>query len=163
MNEPFDKLRETSWRRKLTAAEEDELRAQLEVHPEALADWEADAALNQVLDRLPDAPMPSNFTARIMQAVELEQAAAARRPGSPWKWLWGPIFPKAALAAVFVGMSLLGFREAVFQKQQRLAKSVAAVSQVAALPGPEILQDFDAIQQLNQTPAPDTEWLALLQ
>ena len=29
--------------------------------------------------------------------------------------------------------------------------------------GPEILQDFDAIQQLNRSPAPDTELLALLQ
>ena len=65
--------------------------------------------------------------------------------------------------ACVVGIGLLSWREAIVQKQLRLASSVAAVSKVAALPGPEILQDFDAIQHLNQSPPPDTEWLALLQ
>ena len=55
------------------------------------------------------------------------------------------------------------FRSARLEKSQRLAKSVATVSQVASLPGPDVLKDFDAIQQLNRSPAPDTELLALLQ
>ena len=29
--------------------------------------------LRDLLDRLPDAPMPSNFTARLMQTIELEE------------------------------------------------------------------------------------------
>jgi hypothetical protein len=45
----------------------------------------------------------------------------------------------------------------------QLAKSVAAISEVSSLPGPEILKDFDAIRQLTPTPPPDTELLALLQ
>ena len=37
----YDQLRELSWRRKLTGAEEARLRAWLAAHPEAQADWEA--------------------------------------------------------------------------------------------------------------------------
>src|ERR1039457_2212594 len=104
MNDPFSKLRETSWRRELTSAEESALRDWLAEHPEAREDWEADAALNRVLERLPEAPVPSNFTARVIQAVELEKAVALREPESRWKWVWRSFVPKVALAAVFVGM-----------------------------------------------------------
>ena len=163
MNDPFSKLREASWQRKLTPAEEAELRALLAAHPEAQADWEADAALSRALDRLPDAPLPSNFTARVLQAVELETAAARRQPEMNWTWIWRSILPKAALAAVFVGMSVMAFREAHAERQQRFARSLKTVSAVAALPGPEVLKDFDAIQQFNPTRPPDRELLALLQ
>ena len=71
-------LRESSWRRKLTEAEQAELRAYLAAHPDARADWEMESALNAALTRLPDAPVPSNFTARVLQAVERE---AVRPPG----------------------------------------------------------------------------------
>ena len=163
MNDPFHKLSEASWKRKLTPAEEAELRDWLAAHPEARADWETDAALNRVLDQLPEVTVSSNFTARVLQAVELERATAARASQSKGKWFWRSFLPKAALASVFVVMTVFGYREARFEKRQRLAKSVATVSQVASLPGPDILKDFDAIQQLNRSPAPDTEWLALLQ
>jgi hypothetical protein len=33
--------------------------------------------LRELLSRLPDAPVSSNFTARVMQAVELEELQAA--------------------------------------------------------------------------------------
>ncbi len=163
MNNPFNKLSEASWRRKLSPAEEAELRAWLAAHPEARAEWEADSALSRALDRLPDAPVPSNFTARVLQAVELEKAAASRQPQSQRSWRWQSFLPKAALATVFVAMSLMAFREASYQKQQRFARSLKTVSAVAALPGPDILKDFDAIQQLSPARPPDLELLALLQ
>ena len=163
MNDPFHKLLEASWQRELSPAEQAELRAWLAAHPEARADWEADAALNRALDGLPDAPMPSNFTARVLLAVELETAAAQRQPIINRSWLWRSLLPKAALAAVFVGMSVMAFREALYQKEQRFARGLKTVSAVAALPGPDILKDFDAIQQLQPTPPPDIELLALLQ
>lgn len=163
MNDPFTKLREASWQRELSPAEQAELRAWLAAHPEARADWEADAALSRALDHLPDAPMPSNFTARVLQAVELENAAARRQPEIKRRWVWRSFLPKAALAAVFVVMGLMAFREASYQKQQRFARSLKTVSAVAALPGPDILQDFDVIQQLSPTRPPDLELLALYQ
>lgn len=163
MNDPFHKLRETSWQRKLTPAEEVEIREWLAAHPEARDDWQDEMALNHVLDNLPEVPVSSNFTARVLQAVELENAAASRSSRPKARSFWLSFLPKAALASVFVAMTLMAYREARFQKRQRLARSVETVSQVASLPGPEILQDFDAIQQLNRSPAPDLELLALLQ
>ncbi len=163
MNDPFTKLLEASWQRELTPAEQTKLRAWLAAHPEARPDWETDAALSRALHRLPDVPVPSNFTARVLQAVELEQAAQQRatktKPARSWlAWL-----PKVALATVFVVMSLMGFREASYQRGQRFARSLKTVTAVATLPGPEVLQDFEAIQQLSPTRPPDTELLALLQ
>ena len=163
MNDPFTKLREASWQRELTPAEEAELRARLAAHPEAKADWEADAALSRALDRLPDAPMPSNFTARVLQAIQLENAAARRQPEIKRSWRWQSLLPKATLAAVFLVMGLMAFREASYQRGQRFARSLKTVAAVAALPGPDVLQDFDAIRQLSPARPPDLELLALLQ
>ena len=162
MNDPFNNLREASWKRKLTPAEESELRSWLATHPEAREDWEADAALSRVLDHLPEVAVSSNFTARVLKAVELESAASARMSQPKSRWFWRSFLPKVALASVFVVMTVTSYREARAEKRQRLARSVVTVSRVASLPGPDILKDFDAIQQLNPSPAPDLELLALL-
>src|ERR1700690_4482069 len=61
-------LRELVWRRKLTEAE----RAGLRAPPETQADLEFESLLTEGLARLPDAPVPSNFTARVLQAAERE-------------------------------------------------------------------------------------------
>ena len=163
MNDPIPKLIEARWQRQLTPAEEAELRAWLAAHPEARADWEADAALSRALDRLPDAPVSSNFTARVLQAVERENAATQRAPQSRKSWSWRWFLPRAALGAVFLVMSVMAVREARFERTQRYARSLKTVSAVAALPGPDILKDFDAIEQLSTTRPPDLELLALLQ
>jgi hypothetical protein len=162
MNDPrYQDLRETSWRRKLTAGEEAELRIWLVAHPEAKADWEAEAGLNEALGRLPATPVSSNFTARVLLAVEREMAAGSRRRASSWNWLWRPFLPRAAMAtmAFCLGLLLTGAKQ---KELARKAQSVAAVSEVASLPSPEILRDFEAIRRLNSTPPPDEELLALL-
>jgi len=166
MNDPlYQKLRETGWRRKLTASEEAELRAWLEAHPEAKAGWKTEAGLNDILGRLPDAPVSSNFTARVLSrldGMEREIAAGSRRRESKWNWLWHPLLPKAALAAMAFCIGVFTYREVATVRQAELAQSVATVSEVVSLPGPEILQDFEVIRQLNTAPRPDDELLALL-
>jgi anti-sigma factor RsiW len=164
-NDPiYNHLREVSWRQKLTNAEEAELRTWLATHPEAQADWQAEAGLNAGLGRLPDAPVPSNFTARVLQAVEREAVAELRRPQGNWlTWLWLRWLPRAAFAAIFVGVGLLSFREVQTVHRKKMVESVAAVSAVSSLPSPDILKDFDAIRALNPTPAPDEQLLAVLQ
>ncbi|MEY2466714.1 MAG: hypothetical protein QOD03_1235, partial [Verrucomicrobiota bacterium] len=80
MNESdYNQLREKNWRRKLTAVEQTELRAWLAAHPEASADWEAELSLTETIVRLPDAPVPTNFTARVLQAIEQEASVDARQ------------------------------------------------------------------------------------
>jgi hypothetical protein len=164
-NDPiYNHLREESWRRKLTNAEEAELRTWLATHPEARADWQAEAGLNAGLGRLPDAPVPSNFTARVLQAVEREAAAELRRPQGNWlTWLWLRWLPGAALAAMVVGVGLLSFHQVQSAHRKKLVESVAAVSAVSSLPSPDILKDFDAIRALNPNPAPDEQLLVVLQ
>jgi hypothetical protein len=161
-NDPlFQQWRETSWRRKLTDAEAAQLRAWLAAHPEEQADWEAEAGLNEVLDRLPVAPVASNFTARVLQAVERERAAASRshKPSGwqPWKrWL-----PRMAVAAVVVGAGLFSRHEVLLAQRTKLVQSVKVVANVSLLPSPAILEDFDAIQRLTPRPAADEQLLAL--
>src|SRR4051794_15470368 len=113
MNEfDYKSLREKSWRRKLTAAEEASLRAWLTEHPEAQADWELESSLTAALDKLPDAPVPSNFTARVMQALAREDAAAVRRPSTNrLRWFLRSLLPKAAVAAVIFGAGVLTYHE----------------------------------------------------
>src|SRR5438477_9423602 len=112
-NDPFYKqLRESGWRRPLTPEEELKLSKWPDAHPETQADWEAEISLNQALEHLPEAPaVSSNFTARVMQAVDLEGAADARaaRPSRQGWRGWSRWLPKAALGAVILGAGLFSF------------------------------------------------------
>ena len=72
-----ERLREILWRRPLTAAEAAELRAWLAAHPDAAADWATEQQLSRAVRRLADAPVPSNFTARV------SKPSSARPPPRP--------------------------------------------------------------------------------
>ena len=159
----YNRLRELSWRRKLTDAEEAQLRALLAARPEAQADWDAEATLNAALGRLPDAPVPSNFTARVLQAVEREAAGELRQDEGNWQF-WRRLrwLPKVAFAAVVLGTGLVSYRQLQAARFAEYAHSVAAVSDVSSLPSPDILKDFDAIQASNPSALPDEQLLAAL-
>src|SRR5262245_52089399 len=80
MNESeYQALMEASWRRPLTDEEQARLDAWLRTHPAAHNEWEAEMALNRLLEQLPEAPVASNFTARVLQALDRESAALERR------------------------------------------------------------------------------------
>ena len=82
MNEAeYQELQEAGWRRRLTPAEEARIQAWLAAQPERRAEWEAEAGLNQWLGQLPDVPVASNFTARVMQKLDRERLTAPRRAG----------------------------------------------------------------------------------
>jgi anti-sigma factor RsiW len=160
MNE-FNPLREESWRRKLTAAEEASLRAWLAKHPEAEADCEMEQHLTEALAKLADAPVPSNFTARVLEAMEREAATsrpAATRPAWFARWL----MPRVAAAAVIFGAGLLAYHEHATARRAELVQGVKVVAGIPSLPGPDILQDFDTIRPISTTPGPDPELIALM-
>src|SRR2546430_1162442 len=69
----FNLLLENATRRKLTAVEEARLRARLASDPSAKAVWEEEMALSQLLHRLPDAPLATNFAAQVLATVEREE------------------------------------------------------------------------------------------
>jgi anti-sigma factor RsiW len=157
-------LRELSWRRKLTVAEAAQLRARLAAHPEAQAEWDAEAGLNAALGALPDVPVPNNFTARVLQAAEHEAAAEQRR--SRWKWAgWLRLrwLPRLALTASVVSAGVVSCLVIQSAQRNRLVNSVVVVSTVSSLPSPDILEDYDAIRASNPTATADESLLAVLQ
>ena len=161
-DELYNELLEASWQRKLTADEEAQLRAWLAAHPEAQADWAEEALLTQQLERLPNAPLASNFTAQVMGKLELdlarEERERTRRPWSTW-WRVVPRYAAVAALAVLAGLGVLRHRE-----HQAMVESVANVTPFASVLEPEIIKDFDAIRQLRYVPVvSDEELLAALQ
>jgi anti-sigma-K factor RskA len=158
----YEKLREISWRRKLNSAEEHDLREWLAAHPEAQESLDLETGLTEALRKVPDVPVASNFTARVLQAVEREAIAEARAQDSRWK-LWRKLprwLPKVASATVVVAAGLLAYLHSNNVEKQRVAvQRVAGVP----LPSPEILTNFDAIRIVSATPAPDEQLLALFQ
>ncbi len=165
MNESdYNSLREKSWRRKLTAAEEASLRAWLAEHPDANANLEMDSRLTEVLGKLPNVPVPSNFTARVLQAIEREPMAVRRPSRDRLAWFLRSLLPRAAVAAVILGAGLLTYQEhtTTTTKRAELVHGVKMVTDVSLLRDPEILQDFDTIHQISATPGPDAELIQLM-
>jgi hypothetical protein len=117
--------------------------------------------LRELLSRLPDAPVSSNFTARVMRAVEMEGARRPRR----WNflaWNWHALLPRATVAAVM--MAAIGFtfyQHEIDNRRFELAQNVALVAQSQPLPSVDVLQNFDAIQRMSQPARADEELLAL--
>ncbi len=155
-DEPFqDPMRERVWRRKLTEAERAGLPAPLETR----VDWELESLLTEGLVRLPDAPVPSNFTARVLQAAERE---AMRPRTTGWQWTWRVLMPRLAVGVAVMGIAGLTYQRHEFNQRAQLAKNVALVARTQPMPSVEALKNFDAIQRMSQ-PRADEKLLALLQ
>jgi anti-sigma factor RsiW len=117
--------------------------------------------LRELLSRLPDAPVSSNFTARVMQAVEREELQATRTRG--WRWNWHALLPRAAVAAVMVAAAGFTFYQHEISNQRfDLARNMAfVVNNHTPLPSVDALQNFDAIQRMSQPAHADEGLLAL--
>jgi negative regulator of sigma E activity len=116
--------------------------------------------LRRLLSRLPDAPVPSNFTARVMQAVEREESQAIRSRG--WRWNWHALLPRAATVAVaVVAAALVVQYHEINAHREQIARNVALVVRAQPLPSVEALQNFDAIQRMSQPAHADEGLLAL--
>jgi hypothetical protein len=117
--------------------------------------------LRKLLSRLPDAPVASNFTARVMQAVELEESRRQHKWGFIFNW--HAFLPRAAVATAAIFFAGLAFHHhEIYSQRAALAKNVALVTEAQPLPSVEALKNFDAIQRMSQ-PRADEELLALLQ
>lgn len=147
-------LRESLWRRQPTDAE----RAELRVQPEL----ELEARLTEALVKIPDAAVPSNFTARVLDAVELEAAREARTRN--WTLNWRALWPRVAVAAavlIFAGVSIQRYE--VHSQRAKLVKNIAMVAASQPPPSVDVLENLDAIQRMSQSGHADGELLADLQ
>ncbi len=158
----YHKLKEASWQRKLTPQEELELNAFLAAHPETETDWNHDAALTECLQQLPDAPVSSNFTARVLQAVELEETRISRvqiRGWTAWRTGLRWVF-RSAIAGSF---ACLGFFVLSQHQLSQQGESVRNVTVATTSSKVEWLEDFDAIRRMSRVQSPaDEELLAAL-
>jgi hypothetical protein len=164
MNEQeYTHLREASWRGRLTEIEAAQLQKHLAAHPGLREEWETEAGLNQLLEKLPEAPaVASNFTALVLQAVERDAAARNRKPAKGRldlaNWL-----PKAAMAALLLGFTFVGYHQYEIRNRVALAKNVAELSAAVSASDPELMKDFDPIMRLSDPqPKADIELLALM-
>src|SRR5256885_19296 len=148
----YNELQAASWRRPLTPAEEGRLQAYLAIQPAAQAAWEEDLALTRQLRELTDAPVPSNFTSLVWQAIEADMLPRSSRGAAKFAWSgWLRRFaPRIAVAALalLLGVTGLQYRHSYTRKQVARDVGVFVVANLP-LPGPEVFADFEAIQKLQ--------------
>jgi len=118
-----------------------------------------EARLTEALSRLPDAPLSSNFTARVLQAIDREEMRASR----PWlRWNWHALLPRVAVAMAVLLFAGVGLHQYELSTQRhQMAASIAMVAG-QPLPSVDALKNFDAIQRMGQ-PHADDELLVLCQ
>ncbi len=117
--------------------------------------------IRELLARLPDAPVPSNFTARLMQSVELEDSRQSRKWS--FSWDWHALLPRITVTAavvLFAGLTFYHYENS--SRRAALARNFALVAGAQPLPSVDALKNFDAIQRMSQ-PRADDELLALMQ
>ncbi len=146
---------ESFWRRKLSPVERAALRAQPE--------QELEARLTEALATLPEVPVASNFTARVLAAVELAETQSRLSPARSWTWRlpWLRVVGAAAVVLFFVGVGLQ--RYTTNSQRAELAKKVVLLASAQPIPSVEFLENLDAIQRMSQPGHADNELLAVLQ
>jgi len=164
-NADSQELTELAWRQRLTPGEQARLLQHFAAHPQARSEWECEAALTRALNRLPPAPVSSNFTALVIQAVQRAPARPAwRRHLDPASWLPAGWRTRVALGATMVCLSFLTVLECQAIQRQRMARDLASVGSLAGLQPVDCLQNFQTIANLNRVQvAPDDALLQALQ
>ena len=164
MNEAKFKLwLEEGWRGPLPEDQQRDLDKFLAAHPDLREEWESGRRLTQALSALPDIPVPSNFMVLIDKGMEAS-SAPSRRARGPWLWRWLPASPwlRAGTGLAALTLALLGVHEYQIRSELQMARSVAAVSTLAAVPKMDWLENFDAIHEMAKAPQVDEELVSLL-
>lgn len=159
----YHDLEEQSWRKPLTPQEQQRLSQILAARPSVRREWNEEQALNRCLNALPDAPVSSNFTARVIQAAQYE---AMKKPRFSWNltgWIRLHWAPASITAMLLVSFGLLGAREFQLTHRTQAARSIEEVTRVASLPEMDWLKDFETINRMSQVQVADNELLEVLQ
>lgn len=166
----YQKLLDLRLQRPLLPEEQSRLDELGSQHPEIRDHWDEEMRLSELLNRLPDAPVSSNFTARTLEAVQQETAPkrASRRRlfgGLPLRWIHAATATAAALTAAWF---LYDQKQSAGRAE--IAGDVAQVSSAAlahdtlkAEVGIEALMHFEEISRLETPPIVDDELLAALE
>lgn len=164
INDPQEReWRERLWRGKSDPSAEKSFREWLAAHPAARAELEAEAALTKALTRMPDAAMPSNFTARVLQQARAAESTGRRIPaGLPGRWGRFRLAIGLATAGLAICVGVFSYQRLEAVQRANMRDSVLLVSKVTSRPSTEVLENLDAIERLTPTVAADEELIALL-
>ncbi len=125
-------------------------------------DLELETRLTEGLGQIPNATVASNFTARVMAAVDREEAARAASSQRPWNWR--VLLPRvAATAAILVFTGTVWERYEVRSQRSMLVRNIAQVTYSKQVPSLDAIYNFDAIQRMSQPVTADKDLLAILQ
>ena len=154
----FDNLLQTAHERDLTDGELARLERWLAANPADQAEWEA---LDHLLATLPDTPVATNFTARVLDEVRRAETAHPAPGQAWWQRLLAPQFRPVQIAAAATLAMVIGGVGYQSHLNQSRAEMAAAVASIAEFP-PGFLADFEAIGAVAQADAIDEElWAAL--
>ena len=159
MKQPeFENLLQTARERDLTDAELAKLERWLAANPDEQAEWEA---LDRLLVALPDAPVASNFTARVLDEVRRAEVPGPALGQAWWRKLLAPQFRPiqiAAAATLAMVIAGVGYQSHLNQSRAEMAAAVASIAEFT----PGFLADFEAIEAIAQADPIDEElWAAL--
>lgn len=155
--ERAEQILATAARRPLCAEETREWQAWLaSCPPEERPRWEEEMRLNQLLAGLMQTPAPSNFTARVLHA--LDRAEAARPAGLEPKSLnlWGRLLRPWALGAAALALAavVLHLQQQARAREQVVHSAEVIVATATEVPTLQMLRDFEAIYALPAEPPP---------
>lgn len=149
---PLERIKELACRRPLSAAEQAQLNDLLAADPSAWPERNEELALTALLNGLPDAPLASNFTARVMREIANLESTAARPPRWRW-WSLRTWSGRMAWSTAVVAVSLVGWSQYRLQQRSEYVRSLTTIGEVAAVPSVEVLRDFDAIHTFARVPS----------
>jgi len=154
----FDNLLQTARERDLTDGELARLERWLAANPADQAEWEA---LDHLLATLPDTPVATNFTARVLDEVRRAETAHPALGQAWWQRLLAPQFRPVQIAAAATLAMVIGGVGYQSHLNQSRAEMAAAIASIAEFP-PGFLADFEAIGAVAQADVIDEElWAAL--
>jgi len=157
----FENLLQTVHARDLTDAELAKLEHWLAENPGEQDAW---AALDRLLVALPDVPVATNFTDRVLGKVHQAESTGQPLGQAWWRKLLVPQFRPiqiAAAAALAMIIGGVGYQSHLTLNRAEMASSLREVAIVAEmLPG--LLSDFEVIDAIEQADPIDEElWAAL--
>lgn len=167
----YQKLLDLRLQRALRPEEQSRLDELVSQHPEIRDHWDEEMRLSQLLNRLPDAPISSNFTARTLAAVKKE-SGPKRASGKRLLFGWLPIrwIQAATVSAAALTTAWILYSQKQSEGRAQLAGDLAQFSSAALAPDAEkaefsldALMHYDVIARLESHPIVDDDLLAVLE
>ena len=160
MNEPrnddLEDLISRALRGKLTSEEQARFDQRLATDVRLRETFEEERALEKLLDRRASVPVPSNFTALVLQSLhaqsQTQPSIELSRQRGWFRFTFARVSTALTAVAVAGFLALQQYREA---QQSEMARTVSAFTEVASAIGAEkvpattVFQDFEAIRHLS--------------